>query len=417
MSRLTQTAEAAGLYGGAAARQTRGVSALPPDFTLLQVLPALNAGGVEQTTLDVAAAVRKAGGRALVASEGGRLTAALAERGGEAIELPLDSKNPLTMAANAGRLAALIKREGVSLVHARSRAPAFSAIAAARRAGVPVVTTYHGVYNAKTALKRWYNGVMTRGDFVIANSDFTRDHLIREHRVDPARVEAIPRGVDLARFDAAAVDADRIAALRADWEIGPEEPRLVLLLAGRLTRWKGQALLIEALGRRRAERGTDDILLVLAGDDQGRTGYRAELYALAAQLGVADAVRIVGHVADMPAAYLAADAAAAPSLEPEAFGRTAVEPQAMGRPVLAADHGAVRETVVDGETGWRVAPGDVDAWAAALQALVEAGPDRRAAIEAAGIARVRALFSLQRMTDLTLAVYRRLLAERGGARA
>ncbi len=393
------------------------MSALPPDFTLLQVLPALNAGGVEQTTLDVAAAVRKAGGRALVASEGGRLTAALAERGGEAIELPLDSKNPLTMAANAGRLAALIKREGVSLVHARSRAPAFSAIAAARRAGVPVVTTYHGVYNAKTALKRWYNGVMTRGDFVIANSDFTRDHLIREHRVDPARVEAIPRGVDLARFDAAAVDADRIAALRADWEIGPEEPRLVLLLAGRLTRWKGQALLIEALGRRRAERGTDDILLVLAGDDQGRTGYRAELYALAAQLGVADAVRIVGHVADMPAAYLAADAAAAPSLEPEAFGRTAVEPQAMGRPVLAADHGAVRETVVDGETGWRVAPGDVDAWAAALQALVEAGPDRRAAIEAAGIARVRALFSLQRMTDLTLAVYRRLLAERGGARA
>jgi glycosyltransferase involved in cell wall biosynthesis len=416
VSRLTQTAEAAGLYGGAAARQTRGVSDLPPDFTLLQVLPALNAGGVEQTTLDVAAAVVRAGGRAIVASEGGRLTAALAERGGESIELPLDSKNPLTMTANAGRLAALIKREGVSLVHVRSRAPAFSAIAAARRAGVPVVTTYHGVYNARSALKRWYNGVMTRGDFVIANSDFTRDHLIREHRVDPARAEAIPRGVDLARFNAEAVDADRIAALRADWGIGPDEPRLVLLLAGRLTRWKGQALLIEALARR-AERGSRDILLVLAGDDQGRTGYRAELDALAARLGVADAVRIVGHVADMPAAYLAADAAAAPSLEPEAFGRTAVEPQAMGRPVLAADHGAVRETVVDGETGWRVAPGDVDAWAAALQALVEAGPDRRAAMGAAGVARVRSLFSLQRMTDLTLAVYRRLLAERGGARA
>jgi glycosyltransferase involved in cell wall biosynthesis len=398
---------------GAAGRHKTPVNTLPSDFTLLQVVPALNTGGVEQTTLDVAAAVVRAGGRAIVASAGGRLEIGLVERGGQSIRLPLDTKNPLGMAANVGRLKTLIEREGVSLVHVRSRAPAFSAIAAARRAGAPVVTTYHGVYNARSALKRWYNGVMTRGDLTIANSEFTRDHLIAEHRVDPATVVAIPRGVDLSKFSPEAVAADRVAALRAAWRIAPDEGRLILLLAGRLTRWKGQALLVKALARRKTETGRDDILLVLAGDDQGRIDYRHDLEDLITDSGLQQSVRLVGHVSDMPAAYLVADAAAAPSLDPEAFGRTAVEPQAMGRPVLAADHGAVRETVADGETGWRVAPRDVAAWADALDVLVAAGPQRRAAMGAAGLARARALYAMERMTDLTLDVYRRVLAEQG----
>lgn len=387
------------------------MSPLPDDFTLLQVVPALQTGGVEQTTLDVAAAVVKAGGRALVASAGGRLELGLVERGGEAAPMPLDSKNPLIMMANARRLKALILREGVSLVHVRSRAPAFSAIWAARRAGVPVVTTYHGVYNARSAIKRWYNGVMTRGDLTIANSEFTRDHVIAEHGVDPARVIAIPRGVNLRRFNPAAVAPDRVAAIRAAWGIGADERRLILLLAGRLTRWKGQGLLIEALARRKAETGLNEILLILAGDDQGRSAYTEALRAMIAEAGLDDAVRLVGHVDDMPAAYLVAHAAAAPSLDPEAFGRTAVEPQAMGRVVLAADHGAVRETVADGETGWRVKPSDVTAWAVALTRLVEAGPDRRGAMGEVACERVKALYGVDRMTERTLEVYRQVLAE------
>jgi glycosyltransferase involved in cell wall biosynthesis len=389
------------------------VTETPPNFTLLQVVPALDAGGVERTALDVAAAVVEREGRAIVASAGGRLEAELRERGGESVRMPLDSKNPITMVMNTGRLEQLIRREGVSLVHVRSRAPAFSAIRAARRAGVPVVTTYHGVYNARSAVKRWYNGVMTRGDLTIANSEFTREHVIREHGVDPDRVVAIPRGVDLSKFDPAVVAPDRVAKLRVNWQIAPDEHRLIVLLAGRLTRWKGQVLLIEALAMLKAETGRDDVLLVLAGDDQGRVDYRRELESLVVDRGVADAVRIVGHVADMPAAYLLADAAATPSLDPEAFGRTAVEPQAMGRPVLAADHGAVRETVIEGESGWRVEPGKAAAWAAALKTLVHAGSERRAAMGAAGQARVRETYSLDRMTDLTLDVYRRVLAERG----
>ena len=390
------------------------VTDFPADFTLLQVVPALETGGVEQTTLDVAAAVVRAGGRALVASAGGRLEIGLVEQGGQSVRIPLDSKNPLTMAANAARLRDLIRRERVSVVHVRSRAPAFSAIWAARRAGVPVVTTYHGIYSGGSAPKRWYNGVMTRGDLTIANSEFTREHLIREHRVDPGRVVTIPRGVDLQRFDPAAVGPDRLAALRGLWGIKPDERRLIILLAGRLTTWKGQGLMIDALARLRSETGRDEALLILAGDDQGRSGYTKQLRGLIDDNDLADAVRIVGHVSDMPAAYLVADAAVAPSFpKPEAFGRTAVEPQAMGRPVLASDHGAVRETIVDGQTGWRVKPGDVEAWTQALKTLIEIGPKRRADMKEAGRARAQALYSVDRMTDLTLETYRRVLAERG----
>lgn len=383
---------------------------LPLGFTILQVTPALDAGGVEQTTLDVASAIVAAGGRALVASAGGRLEDELARRGGRLIRLPLDRKAPLTMWANARRLERVIRQEKVDLVHVRSRAPAFSALRAAKRAGVPVLGTYHGVYNARSALKRWYNGVMTRGALTIANSAFTRDHVLSAHRIDPAKVIAIPRGVDLARFDPAAVAPERVAVLRAAWGIGTEERRPVLLLAGRLTRWKGQALVIDALARLKAE--GREAILVLAGDDQGRTAYTIELRAKAASAGLAEVVRFAGHVTDMPAAYLACDIALSASLDPEAFGRTAVEPQAMGRPIIAADHGATSETVLDGQTGWLVTPGDVGAWARAIGEAVDAGPELRAQMGQVGRLRVEALYSLDRMTQRTLEVYARLLAGR-----
>ena len=375
---------------------------LPPDFTLLQVTPALDAGGVERTTVDVAAAVVRAGGRALVASAGGRLEGELREAGGRLIELPVDSKNPLQMLLNVRRLEAVIRQEAVTLVHARSRASAWSALAAARRTRTPFVTTYAGAHSARSSLKRAYNSIMARGEVVIANSAWTRDHLLAEHDTAPEKVRVIPRGVDLARFDPLKVDVRRLREARARLDLGPFEHRPVFLLAGRLTRWKGQALLIEALARSGV-----DAQLVLAGDDQGRTGYRDELAVAAERLGVADRVRIVGHLDDMPAAYAACDFACAPSLQPEAFGRTAVEPQAMKRPVLAAAHGAPAETVVDGETGVLVTPGDVDAWAAALRAAVETPPALRAHMGEAGRENA-ARYSLQAMTDATLEIYAEL---------
>lgn len=388
---------------------------LPENFALLQVLPALEAGGVEQTTLDISEAVSSIGRRSLVASAGGRLLPDLARAGGRHFALPLASKNPLRFLANRDGLCEIIRDEGVSLVHVRSRAPAFPAIAAARRRGVPIVSTYHGVYNARSAVKRWYNAVMTRTDLVIANSEFTRAHVIAEHGVEPSKVLAIPRGVDLARFDPEAVSAARLKALRTRLGLPePEAGALVVLLAGRLTRWKGQTLLIRALGAARRRRPDLNLRLVLAGDPQGRDAYVDELVRLIETEGVGGSVVIAGHLEDMPAAYGLCDLAVAPSLEPEAFGRSAVEPQAMGKPVLAADHGATAETVEDGVTGRRLPPGDVDAWAEALVSFSEAAAEERAAMGLRGRERARRLYGLATMQARTLAAYAEVLKGRAG---
>jgi glycosyltransferase involved in cell wall biosynthesis len=393
------------------------MAVLPRNFTLLQVIPDLDTGGAEQTTLDVARAVVEAGGRAIVASRGGRMAAELAARGGELVNAPVQTKNPLVMLANRPRLARLIEDENVGLVHVRSRAPAFAAFAAAKDAGVPCIATYHGLYGSGNPLKRWYNSVMTRGPITIANSDFTARHVVAEHHVAPARVVAIPRGVDLDRFDTARVAPERVAALEAAWGVGPADRRTRFLHAGRLTRWKGQMLSVEAAERLLAA-GRTDFLIVMVGDDQGRSGYGEELAKEIVRRGAAGHVVVAGHCDDMPAAYLAADVALAPSLDPEAFGRTAVEPQAMGRPVIAADHGAPAESVLAGETGWLVRPGDAAGVADAMAEAMGVGAARRAAMGAVGMARARRLFSVEAMCEATLQVYANVLENSvGGPKA
>ena len=387
------------------------MSHLPADFTLLQVTPELETGGAEQTTVDIAAAVVRAGGRALVASKGGRMASRLKKSGAELFAMPAQSKNPLVIIGNAVRLSQIIREQKVSIIHARSRAPAVSALIAARATNTPYLATYHGVYRATSAIKRWYNSVMTQGAVTIANSAYTRERVIAEHGLAPERVIAINRGIDLARFDPDAVSAERVAALSAGWKIAADDPRVKILLAGRLTRWKGQRLLVDAAARLKAQ-GRSDFLILLAGDDQGRGSYRSELDTAIRRSGLEDVVRIVGHCNDMPAAYLVADMACAPSLDPEPFGRTAVEPQAMGRPVLAADHGGARETVIAGETGWLVAPGDVGAWTTALAAAIDVGPVARAAMGAAGQVRARRLYSAKAMCEATFKVYATLLEGR-----
>jgi glycosyltransferase involved in cell wall biosynthesis len=389
----------------------QGAVTLPPDFTLLQVVPELETGGAEQTTIDVAHAVVRAGGKALVATRGGRMAARLEADGGRLAQMPVQSKNPLVMLGNAARLVDLIRREKVSLVHARSRAPAFSALWAAQATGTPFVATYHGVYKAKNNLKRWYNAVMTRGDLVIANSDYTRDHVLAEHQLDPAKIVTIPRGVDLDRFNPSWVTADRVEALRGQWGIAEDDRRVKILLGGRLTRIKGHLIIIEAAARLKAQ-GRADFLILFAGDDQGRTGYREELETAIAAAGLGDVVKLVGHCDDMPAACMVCDLAILPTTVPESFGRAAVEPQAMGRPVIASAHGGTTETVLDGKTGWLVAPGDVNAWAKAIATAIDLGPGRLAAMGQAAANRVRQLYSNDAMCAATLAAYERVLSAR-----
>ena len=384
---------------------------LPLNFTLLQVVPELETGGAEQTTIDVANAVVRAGGKALVATRGGRMTARLEADGGRLAQMPVQSKNPLVMLGNAARLVDLIRREKVSLVHARSRAPAFSALWAAQATGTPFVATYHGIYNAKSRLKRWYNAVMTRGDLVIANSDYTRDHVLREHDLPPEKIVTIPRGVDLDRFDPAWVTRERLADLRTAWGIAPDDDRVKILLGGRLTRIKGHPTIIEAAARMKAQ-GQSNFLIIFAGDDQGRTDYREELEASIRDLGLTPEIKLVGHCDDMPAACLVCDLAILPTTVPESFGRTAVEPQAMGRPVIASSHGGATETVLDGKTGWLVPPGDAPAWAAAMTHAIALGPNALRKMGELASARARQLYSAQAMCAATMEAYERVLTAR-----
>ena len=371
-------------------------------MNILQVIPELDAGGAERTTIEITEAVVRAGGRSLVASRGGRLEGELEAAGGRLIRLDMRTKNPVSIWRNAGRLARIIESEGIDLVHARSRAPAWSAKWAARRTGRPFVTTYHGAYNARSGLKRRYNAVMAAGDRVIANSRFIADHVRAEHGVDDDRLRVIPRGVDLHRFDPAAVDEARAAALTARWGVQADE--LLIVLPGRLTRWKGQAFFIEALAGLETPA---PVRLVCPGDAQGREAYRAELEAAAHAAALT--LVLPGHETDMPAAYKAADLVVCPSLEPEAFGRTAAEAQAMGALVIAADHGGAREAVAPGETGWLAAPGDVAAWRAAVLQAAGLEPEARLRLAKAGRERITTRFSTAQLQDSTLRVYRELL--------
>lgn len=382
----------------------------PKNLTVLQVIPDLGAGGAERSAVEVAAAVVEAGGRALVATTGGRLVNELEAVGGAFVAMPVNTKNPLLAIVNGWRLAVLARREGVDLLHVRSRAPAFSVWLASFLTGIPWIATYHGIYKAKSPIKRWYNAVMTRGRLTIANSAFTREHLLKEHRLDPGKVVTINRGVDLERFDVGKVAPERVDALRKSWGVAKNDSRVKILLAGRLTRIKGQLPLVQAAARLAAE-GRRDFLVLLVGDDQGRSAYRAEVEAAVRSAKLEEAVKVLGHCSDMPAAYLVADIVAVPSVVPESFGRTAVEPQAMGRPVIASDLGGMIETVVPGQTGWRARADDVEAWARTLAAALDAGPKRRAAMGKAGQARVRSLYSARAMTDATLAAYARVVGQ------
>ena len=374
---------------------------------ILQVIPQLDAGGAERTTLEVAEAIIADGGEALVASQGGRLEDELAAIGGRLIRMPLASKNPVTLWQNTNRLAALIRQEGVQIVHARSRAPAWSAKWASDRTGAHFVTTYHGTYNARSALKRRYNSVMARGELVIANSQFIADHIAHEHPFAVPRVRIIPRGVELDRFAPSAVPAARADALATAW--GIPRDRTLLILPGRLTGWKGQREAIRALGRIRRHGEVAMPMLVLAGDAQGRDAYVAELESLIEAEGVTDDVRLVGHCTDMPAAFALCDLVLTPSNEPEAFGRTAAEAGAMEKPVIAADHGGAREVILHAETGWRIPPGDDEALAAAIEGALSLAPEGRAALGKRARDHVCEHFSTAALQASTLRVYREVL--------
>jgi len=376
--------------------------------TILQVLPALKSGGVENTTLEIARAIVDAGGISLVASAPGPLVEKLEASGATHIPLPLESRNPFTIYRNIKRLVHVIRTHHVNLVHARSRAPGWSAYGASLETHTPFMTTYHAPYGGTSLFKRLYNSVMARGQRVIAISQFIGEHIISRyegsHWFDAHRIRLVHEGIDLERFHKAS--KARMDALRKEWNI--DENCRVIILPGRLTRWKGQPVMIKAL----ASLKSPNVVCVIVGSDQGRTAYRQELMDLAKQLNVTDKLRLVDHCADMPAAFGLATLMVSASTDPEGFGLVMAEAQAMGLPVVATRHGAALEVVLDGESGWFVTPGDALELASTLDHALSLPQQTLSAMGDAGRAHVEATFSKDLMYQKTLGIYAELLGER-----
>jgi glycosyltransferase involved in cell wall biosynthesis len=372
----------------------------PP--VVLQVLPSLISGGVERGTVELAGALVEAGWTSYVASGGGPLEREVARAGATHLTLPLASKNPLVIRRNTVALVRLIRQLGVDIVHARSRAPAWSACAAASVTGRRFVTTFHNAYGARTALKRRYNSVMARGDRVIAISDFVADHAATVYRIGRDRLRTIPRGVDLEIFDPNRVGAQRVINLARQWRLPDGMP--VVMLPGRLTRWKGGLDFIAAV----AKLGRCDVCCVLAGSEQ-RPGFRRELEGAIRENGLAGLFRIVEECRDMPAAYMLADVVVSASRDPEGFGRVIVEAQAMGRPVVATDHGGARETIVPSVTGWLVPPREPAVLAAAIGEALSIAVEERQQLAQRSIAHIAARYTRQAMCAGTIRVYEELL--------
>ncbi len=370
---------------------------------ILQVIPEMYIGGAERTTVEVAKALVDAHHEAYIATLGGPLADQAEAAGARLFARDVKSKNPVMIWRNTQWMRRLIQEYNIDLIHARSRAPAWSAYWAAKAEGIPYLATYHGTYKAQGALKRAYNAIMTKGQLTIANSGFIKDHIIAEHGLDPDRIVVIPRGANTEQFDPQALSPDRLQALKSAWGLH-DLPGLVLLLPARLTPWKGQSLLLEALAQVQFP-----FTALLVGEDQGRHEYTAELRRTRDRLGLGDRVHLVGGCQDMPAAYGLCDVVVSPSTEPEAFGRVAIEAMAMGKPIVASDHGGHRETILSGRTGILHAPGDVHALAQALDQVAQMPQESRDQMGMMGRQHVVDHFSTQAMTKATLSVYDRLL--------
>ena len=375
---------------------------------ILQVLPALEQGGVEWDAVELALALKAQGVENGIASAGGSLVAKVASAGVAHHELPLATKGPLKIVANAKRIAKLVKEGGYDLVHVRSRAPAWSVKIAAKRAGFPWLATYHGVYGTKPEwFKLWYNRVMLQGLKTICVSNYVQRHVESTYHLPEGQLVTIHDGADTSRFFPEAVSSESTANYRASLGFAADTPLVVM--AGRLTRWKGQHLLLEAIARMRHEK----VGVLFVGSDQGRVEYSNELKALAAKLPSGKKAVFLDRSDDMPLVYAAGTVAVnASSGQPEAFGRVIPEAQAMGTLVVGTAHGGACETIEDGKTGFLVPPGDVDSLAAKLDEILDMDVKTRNAMRASAIRSVTENFSVETTCRKTLALYREILSSR-----
>lgn len=374
--------------------------------TVMQIIPSLGAGGAEQGCIDVAAELVKSGAKSIVVCHGGHRIPEILRGGSTHIDLPVDSKNPLVMWRNIRRIRKLIRDLDVDIVHARSRAPAWSALKACEGTRAVFMTTCHAPFNISGSAKRFYNSSIARGKRVIAISNYIREYLLGNYQIDERDIRVIHRGVAIEKFHPGAVAPAQLIKLSKEWRL--PDGCTIVMMPGRITRWKGHLVLIEAMAKLKRE----DIFCVMIGDDQGRSDYRTELEEAIKSKNLEGRVRIIGHCNDMPAAYMLSTVVVSASTDPEGFGRVPIEAQAMGRPIVATDHGGAKETIIPGETGWLVPPGDADALAKAIEEALSMNGEERAYMGTHAMMHIAENFTRGKMVDETMDVYAELLQEK-----
>lgn len=371
---------------------------------VLQVLPEMNHGGVEMGTVEIASGLQAEGIKNFVASAGGRMVYDLKKIKVKHFELPLKTKNPIKLWLNAKKLEKIIKENGINIVHARSRAPAWSAYLAAKRAGVQYLTTFHGTYGlGPLGIKKIYNRVMTYGKLVIAISSHIKNHMIKEYKVPEEKMRLIHRCVNIDNFAPEKVSQERIIKALKENHIPEDKP--IISLIGRITRWKGQHLLIEALSKIK----TKDFYCLIVGSDQGRIRYTNELKDLAKKYNLDAKIQFIDHSFDIPAILMLSDVVLSTAIEPEAFGRAAIEGQAMGKIVLASNIGGSLDNTIDGVTGKLFESNNAQSLADAIDWALKLPAKEREKISKAAIQNVKDNFTKQIMCDKTIAVYHELI--------
>jgi glycosyltransferase involved in cell wall biosynthesis len=391
------------------ARPSGEVVAFSRPLTVLVVAPTLHAGAADAGAIELVRILTGNGHRVTVVSNGGRLEGEVTAAGAEFIRFDVADFNPIFILRAAIALTRIARERRCDVIHAHGRASAWAGYIVSRMTGATLLATWYKGYREQYVFKRLYNSAMVRGARVIAVSDEIAELIAERYRVAPERIAVVPASVDVARFDPAAISAERIDTMRRAWGVSPDTR--VILVVGRMLRRKGHHVVVKAVHRLK-ERGLKDFVCVFAGEDQGRSRYTGELWDLVSATGTNDVVRLAGAVDDMPAAYAAATVVVSAAIQLEGLQRAILEAQAMGRPVVVSDLAAGPEVVLappmvteDRMTGLRVAAGDEAALAAALIRLFSLSDAARSGIGARGRAWIAAHFDPPSVTRATLGVY------------
>tara|TARA_Y100001935_G_scaffold255103_1_gene266543 strand:+ start:1393 stop:2568 length:1176 start_codon:yes stop_codon:yes gene_type:complete len=376
---------------------------------ILQIIPNMEIGGAERTVLEITSFLKDKEFSSLVLTSGGKLIGELEKENIEVIKLKIDKKNPYSIIKNFFLFIKIFREKKIDLVHVRSRAPAWSAIFAAKKIGIPVLTTWHGHVSNSSFIKKIYNSIMLKGDAVIANSAYTAERISKIYNIDLNKIDIISRGVNVESFEGSKFSNTEISNMKEMWSV--DDNKIIILFPARLTRWKGHLVTIEAINLLKKEKFFDHVIFLFAGEKAGAENYIKKLNSIITKFKLQENIKLVERIENMPLAYHASDVVLSPSIEPEPFGRIPIEAQAAGKTIIASNHGAVKDTIKNGNnfTGFKVTPNDPQALSIAIKQSIMMDKKDLTKMHERAISNVKNNFSLENMCKKTLEVYKRLL--------